>query len=94
MRPSCSLRRKARSTVQVVAEQDRDKKTTLNFKQTRFEAWAKPPGAHPPRPGPPHWWTPLAVGEFSSAKQVCRRACSRAPLLWVPMPRPSAWRYF
>lgn len=65
--------------MQVVAEQDRNKKTTLNFKQTRFEAWPKPPGAHPPRPGPPHWWTPLAVGEFSSAKQVCRQARSQYP---------------
>ncbi len=60
----------ARLALQVFAEQDRNKKTTVGLGQRRFEAWPKPPGAHPPRPGPPHWWTPLAVGEFNSASKV------------------------
>lgn len=56
--------------MQVFAEQDRNKKTEVHFKQQRFEAWPKPAGASRPRPEPPHWWTPLALGEFSSAPQV------------------------
>lgn len=53
--------------MQVFAAADSTERGVINLSQKRFKAWSPPSDANKPE-DPPHWWMPLALGEFVAAQ--------------------------
>jgi len=51
----------------VFAAADSTERGVINLSQKRFKAWSPPSDANKPE-DPPHWWMPLALGEFVAAQ--------------------------